>query len=154
MPSSSCYCRRSYIIVIVTWIKLPPLPQSRPGLISSVFAGGGMLNGFATMFVGATGPLTALFFEKAFADRRAYSASHAAAMVAQHAFKVVAFALAGFAFFDWLPLILAMSALGYGGTVAGAAFLTRLPEAQFRRWFKIVLTVLAIDLARRGLSAG
>lgn len=141
-------------ILIVTWTKLPPLPQTRPGLVSAVFAGGGALNGFATMFVGATGPLTALFFEKAFADRRIYSASHAGAMVAQHAFKIVAFALAGFAFFDWLPLIVAMSALGYAGTVVGAGFLSRLPEARFRRWFKIVLTVLAIDLARRGLSAG
>lgn len=153
LPEALLQTILAVFIIAVTWISLPALPAARKRLFSAVFAGGGAVNGFATMFVGATGPLTALFFEKVFADRRAYSANHAAAMVAQHGFKIVAFALAGFAFFDWLGLIVAMSVLGYAGTVVGAAFLARLPEDRFRRWFRIVLTVLALDLLRRGLSA-
>ena len=41
---------------------------------------------------------------------------------------------------------------GYLGTIYGTRLLERLPEAAFRRWFRIGLTVLALDLLRRGIS--
>lgn len=40
---------------------------------------------------------------------------------------------------------------GYLGTIYGTRLLHRLPEVTFRRWFKIGLTILAVDLLRRGL---
>jgi uncharacterized protein len=136
-------------IIAVTWVKLPPLGRASP----ATFAAGGLATTFATMFFGATGPLTAIFFEKTFPDRRAYSGNHAAAMTAQHGVKVIAFVIAGFAFFEWLPLILAMAAMGYAGTRVGARFLSSLPETRFRLWFRLLITVLALDLMRRGLVA-
>lgn len=136
-------------IIAVTWVKLPALAKASAG----IFAAGGLVTTFATMFFGATGPLTAIFFEKTFPDRRAYSGNHAAAMTAQHGVKVIAFAIAGFAFFKWLPLILGMAASGYAGTRAGSQFLSRLPEGHFRQWFKVLITLLAMDLVRRGLMA-
>lgn len=136
-------------IIAVTWVKLPALANSNP----AIFAGGGLVTTFATMFFGATGPLTAIFFEKTFPDRRAYSGNHAAAMTAQHGVKVIAFAIAGFAFFQWLPLIAAMAAMGYAGTLAGSRFLSSVPETRFRLWFRILITLLALDLMRRGLLA-
>ncbi len=40
---------------------------------------------------------------------------------------------------------------GLIGTVYGTRILDRMPEESFRKWFRIALTVLALDLLRRGL---
>jgi uncharacterized membrane protein YfcA len=136
-------------IILVTWARLPGLANGGP----LTFAAGGLVTTFATMFFGATGPLTAVFFEKALADRCQYAGSHAAAMTAQHALKVAAFTAAGFAFAQWLPVLAAMIASGFLGTIAGARLLERLGETNFRRAFRWLLTLLALDLARRGLAA-
>ena len=63
------------------------------------------------------------------------------------------FGLAGFAFWDWLPLIAVMIAFGFLGTVYGTRLLDRLPEESFRRWFKIGITVLALGLMWEGLES-
>ncbi len=136
-------------ILLVTWRKFPALAKAS----AAMFALGGFLTTFATMFFGATGPLTALFFEKTLADRRAYSGSHAAAMTASHGLKIIAFAFAGFAFVEWLPLLAAMIASGFAGTAIGSRLLGAMPEAKFRLWFKWLLSVLALDLIRRGAMA-
>lgn len=133
-------------IVLVSWIKFPALANAG----SAVFAAGGVATTFLTMFFGATGPLTAILFANAFADRRNYSGSHAAAMTAQHGGKIVAFALAGFAFADWFAMMAAMILSGYLGTLAGSRLLIRLPEARFRTIFRWLITLLGVDIARRG----
>ena len=46
-----------------------------------------------------------------------------------------------------------MIASGYAGTKFGTHVLERLPEASFRRLFKWVLTIIALDMLRRGLTA-
>ncbi|MCG6856836.1 MAG: sulfite exporter TauE/SafE family protein [Salaquimonas sp.] len=136
-------------IITVTWMKLPALARGGPAL----FATGGLVTTFATMFFGATGPLTAAFLEKALPERRQYSGTQAAAMTFSHGFKVIAFGIVGFAFAAWLPLIAAMIATGFAGTVVGARMLTRMPEARFRLAFRILISVLALDLMRRGATA-
>ena len=45
-----------------------------------------------------------------------------------------------------------MIASGYLGTVYGSRWLERLPEAQFRRWFRIGISLLALDLLRQGFA--
>ena len=52
-----------------------------------------------------------------------------------------------------MPLVAAMILSGFLGTVYGTALLERMPEETFRRWFRIGITVLALDLLRRGLTA-
>jgi uncharacterized membrane protein YfcA len=136
-------------ILLVTWGKLPALRQ--PG--ATLFFSGGLATSFLTMFFGATGPLAAVFLEKAFSERRGYVASHAAIMTAQHLFKIVAFGLAGFAFAGWLPLMVAMIATGLLGTVTGSKLLGRIPETAFRTGFRWLMTILALDLVRRGAFA-
>src|SRR5690606_25363004 len=107
-----------------------------------------------TMFVGATGPLLSAFFAQLLPDdRKALVATHAAGMTIQHGLKIVVFGLAGFAFAQWLPLVAAMIVSGYLGTVYGSAWLETLPEETFRRWFRIGITLLALDMIRRGVMA-
>ena len=67
-------------------------------------------------------------------------------MTAQHGLKIVAFGILGFVFAPWLPLIVAMDASGFVGTVVGTRLLHVLSEQLFRKALKAVLTLLALNL--------
>ena len=139
----------SVFIIIITWAKIPGI--DRLGKAGLVVASTGLA--LLSMFVGATGPLMSVILAQILAhDRKALVATHAAAMTVQHGLKIVVFGLAGFAFWDWLPLIAIMIALGFLGTVYGTRLLDRLPEESFRRWFKIGITVLALGLMWEALE--
>jgi uncharacterized membrane protein YfcA len=137
-------------IIAVTWAGIPGFDRlGRAGL-----AIGSAVTALVTMFVGATGPLLSAFFAQIIPDdRKALVATHAAGMTLQHGLKIVVFGLAGFAFAQWLPLVAVMIVSGYLGTIYGSAWLEKLPEDTFRRWFKIGITLLALDMIRRGLMA-
>lgn len=135
-------------VIAVTWTKIPGAAR----LGHAGLAVGSAVLALATMFVGATGPLLSAFFAQIIPDdRKALVATHAAGMTVQHALKVIVFAVAGFAFWRWLPFIALMIASGYLGTIYGSRLLEKMPEETFRRWFRIGLTLLALDLIRRGL---
>lgn len=149
LPDNILKLTLGLFIVAVTWTKLPGVDR----LGSAGLAVGSALTALLTMFVGATGPLLASFFSQLLGDdRRQLVATHAAGMTVQHFLKVVVFGFAGFAFGQWLPLIGAMILSGYLGTVYGSKLLDRLPEATFRKWFRIGITILALDMIRRGLQ--
>lgn len=101
---------------------------------------------FCTMFVGATGPMVAAFWDVKRMGKLAVVATHSACMVVQHAVKVLAFGVLGFAFVDWLPMIAAMLVAGQVGTQVGARILSALPERVFELSFKLILTGLALRL--------
>ncbi|MEW9806393.1 sulfite exporter TauE/SafE family protein [Mesorhizobium marinum] len=137
-------------ILVLTWSKIPGIDRlSRAGLaIASV--------GLAilSMLVGATGPLVAALFARFLEnDRKALIATSAVAMTTQHLLKIVVFGIAGFAFGPWLPLVAAMILSGFLGTVFGTRMLERMPEQTFRKWFRVGITLLAVDLLRRGFLA-
>lgn len=135
-------------IIVIIWTKIPGLERlNKAGLAvaSSALA-------LISMMVGATGPLVSPVLAQFIPDdRKALVATHAAGMVVQHGLKVLVFGLAGFSFGQWLPMVVAMVATGYLGTRYGSLLLDRMPEAAFRKWFRIGLTILALDLVRRGL---
>lgn len=135
-------------IIAVTWTSIPGMDRlGRAGL-----ALGSAALALLTMFVGATGPLLSAFFAQIFrGDRKALVATHAAGMTLQHALKVVAFGFAGFAFWEWLPLIAVMIASGFIGTIYGTRLLALLSEEVFRRWFRVGLTLLALEMLLRGV---
>lgn len=136
-------------IIAVTWLKIPGL--DRLGKAGLAVASAALA--LVSMVVGATGPLLSAIFAQIFAgDRKALVATHAAGMTVQHALKIVVFGLAGFAFAAWLPLIAAMVVPGFLGTVYGTRMLDRIDEESFRKWFRIGITLLALDLLRRGLA--
>lgn len=110
------------------------------------YLGVGGATSFATMFLGATGPLLAVFLSPDRYGRDRTVATHAACMTMQHLIKVVAFGFLGFVLVEWLPLIIAMIISGLAGTWMGRHLLKRLPESTFKRVFKGVLTVLALRL--------
>lgn len=137
-------------VVVVTWTKIMGFDRLRAvGLV----VGGAVISAL-TMLIGAGGPLISAFLGQVISDdRKALVATHAAGMTMLHTLKIFAFGALGFAFWKWLPLVVAMIATGYIGTLSGARILHALPEKTFRMGFKILLTILALDLVRRGVLA-
>ena len=115
------------------------------------YLGVGAVTSFATMFLGATGPLLAIFIAPDRYGRDRTVATHAACMTFQHLIKVVAFGFLGFVLVEWLPLITMMILSGLAGTRLGRGLLFRFPEDRFRLAFKGVLTLLALRLIYRAL---
>lgn len=126
------------------WAPKPKI--SGRGPISTTIAG--LFTSAVGMIVGIAGPLVVTFLRN-LTDRRQIVGTHAFLMTCQNIFKFLAFTFFGFAFWDYTPLILAMVLSGLIGTYAGGFVLDRVPENIFRIAFRIILTLVALDLARR-----
>jgi uncharacterized protein len=132
-------------IIITAWMKFPVFARLKG---AGIAIGSGII-AILSMLVGASGPLLTAFFGELFPDdRKEMVATAAAGMTIHHGLKVIVFAIAGFAFTDWLPLMAAMIAAGYWGTIYGTKLLHNIPEVRFRLVFKWVLTLLALNMLR------
>ena len=138
-------------LFILASVWLPKLKASQ--IANRGFALVGVVGSFVTMFVGATGPFVASFITPERLERHAVVATHATCMTVQHTLKVAAFGFLGFAFLPWVPLLAAMIAAGFLGTMLGRRLLDRLPHHIFARAFKIILTVLALRLLYAAASS-
>jgi uncharacterized membrane protein YfcA len=132
-------------ILMMVWVPKPRIP----GLSSAGMVVGGAFSSVLTMFVGATGPFIQAILLPLKLDRKGLIATHAVMMAAQHLLKVVAFSFIGVALMPWLPLMAAMIASGFLGTVLGTRLLEKMPERLFQMILKILLTLIALDLLRR-----
>ncbi len=127
------------------WTKGVALPSRFASVATGVFSS------FLTMFFGATGPFVAAMIKRLKLGRMEHVASHAVAMVGQHAIKVVAFGLLGFSFGPYVGLLTAMVASGFIGTVIGKRLLMKVDDELFHRITAIVLSVLALRLLYQGV---
>ena len=150
LPDAVMKTLLGFFVLVSIWAKIPAFDR----LKSAGIAVGSAIIAFLSMLVGASGPMLSAFFSKLFPDdRKEMVATHAAGMSLHHGLKIAIFGLVGFAFWQWLPFLAAMIVSGYLGTVNGTRILHAMPEQTFRKGFKILLTVLALDLMRRGLMA-
>lgn len=130
-------------ILWLCWGKLPEIGLANKPI--GLFAGG-LLTTLATMVVGASGPLVSAWLGRSGIDRWTYTSNFSSCMTVQHLLKIAVFSFAGFAFTDWIPLLIGMLLMGYIGTKVGLLVLGKLPEKQFKTLFKWLLTVLAIRI--------
>ncbi len=121
-----------------------------PGPVS--FFSTGAVGSFLTMFFGATGPIAATMLSATKLGRLNIVATHAACLVAQHGLKILVFGVLGFAYADWVWLIVAILVFGFAGTYLGTHYLRRMPEAVFQRGFKLALTIIAVYLLIAAVS--
>ena len=136
-------------ILFTQWGPKVSLPLGRKSFVAA-----GFLSTVLTLFVGASGPfLSALLAKVSRYDRVALIATGGACMTLQHGLKVTVFALAGFAYADWLAFIAACLAAGFAGTVLGTRLLRRLDERRFRVWLRWLLTALASYLLIAGVAS-
>ncbi len=112
----------------------------------------GGLSTLLTMFVGATGPFVLAALKPLGFNKEQLVATSATCMLIQHLLKVVVFGLLGFNFADYLMLIMAMIATGFGGTLLGKKVLTSMNEVYFRKSLNVVLSILAMRLLWAGSS--
>ncbi len=129
-------------ILYTVWV--PKFSARKPGQ-KTIFAVG-TASSFATMFVGATGPLVAPFVAASSNERREVVATHAMLMTLQHLLKLLTFGFLGFAFQAWLALLAGLLLCGFAGTWVGMQGLNKLPEQAFRVGLKVVLTIIALRL--------
>ncbi|MER2535321.1 MAG: sulfite exporter TauE/SafE family protein [Rhizobiaceae bacterium] len=149
LPESAMKVVLGLFLLFAVWVRIPALERLSRSALGMASAGVSVLS----MLVGATGPVVVALLSRMIAgDRKALVATTAVAMTIQHLLKIVVFGVAGFAFAQWVPLVLAMIGSGYAGTVYGSALLDRMPEAAFARWFNVLISLLAADLVRRGLT--
>lgn len=129
-------------ILVIVWAKLPQFEKANPVVVAL----GGAGTTFISLFVGATGPLVAVFLNKLFDVHKEMVATHGMTMVVQHFLKVFAFGFVGFAFWEWLPVVSLIVASGFLGSRFGTSLLVRISEDKLKLGFKLVITIVAIDL--------
>jgi uncharacterized membrane protein YfcA len=117
--------------------------------IKSLSVSGG-LSSLLTMFVGATGPFVIASLRPFGFKAIELVATTAACLVIQHTLKVITFGILGFAFSEYLGMIILMISTGFLGTLVGRTFLLKVNEVYFKRVLNIVLTILAIRLLYSG----
>ncbi len=130
-----------FILFLVWGPKLGKKEMPPGGL---VLAGAGTT--LVTMFVGATGPLVAAFVHRLGYEKYRTVATFAACMTVQHLLKMLVFGLIGFAFTDWLVLIMLMIVGGVAGTWVGLHILKKVPAERFQLIFRLLVTALALRL--------
>lgn len=136
-------------ILFMVWGSKPE--RRELSVVGRIFAG--FFTTFLTMFVGATGPLVAAFVHRNGYHKMQIMATFAHCMVVQNILKAGVFVVVGFAFTQWLPIIIAMIAAGTIGTWLGLKLNSKLPAERFQLIFKIVVSLLAARLLFAGVKA-
>jgi uncharacterized protein len=135
-------------ILASTWS--PNLQSTSTGKVKFFLVG--VLTTIVTMFVGGTGVLVGAFIAPACPRRHQFVSTHAVVMSIQHGLKIGAFAVLGFAFGPYIPLLIGLVLFSFLGSYAGKLALNRLPERIFRVALKLTLTVLGLQLLYRALG--
>jgi uncharacterized membrane protein YfcA len=139
--------------LFIAWAVFAPKPRLTARGSDALIVGGGMVSTFASMFFGATGPITMAVLTTRGLFKHGLVATFAAAMVMQHAFKVLAFGSLGFDYGPWLPLLAVVIASGVVGTVFGTRVLDRMPDRWFMLGFRAIMVFLAANLFVDGVRA-
>lgn len=146
LPSWLLQLGLAIFILYACWA--PPPPALSRGTI--LF--GGVFSTFLTMFFGATGPFVAAAVKTLQLGRMEHVGTFSACMSVQHGLKIIAFGVLGFAFGGYVPLMAAMVASGFIGTLLGRRLLLSLDDKKFSLALNIVLTLLAFRLLWSGVS--
>ena len=130
------------IILLITWVKLP---QPKGGGQFALLLLGFYQTGLG-MVAGATGPLGAAVLLRHKSERDWLVVNTAVYMGLNHGLRMLAFSMLGFAFMPWLPLIVAMAVAVTLGSWAGSKLRSAIPQKHFHRWFKVLVTLLALRM--------
>lgn len=141
-PATALPLPLGIFILLLTWLPQGPATLRLPGKFFTL----GLINGFITLFVGATGPLNMPVLLRHGLTGTQAVATMAALMTIVHLVKIAIFGLIGFAFASYLPLIAGMVVAVTAGSWVGTRIRRRTP-GDFLRWaIKLLLTVLALRM--------
>ena len=130
------------LILVITWFPLPKVHGSgKLALLALGFYQTGL-----GMVVGATGPLGASVLRHYNTGRDWLVVNTAVYMTVNHGLRIIAFGFIGFSFGPWLWLLLGMVLAGILGSWAGTKLRSRIPQATFQRWFRVLVSLLAVRM--------
>lgn len=98
------------------------------------------------MLAGASGPIAAAFLSREGLIQDTLVSTIGAFMTCSHLLKVAAFTLIGFDFIAWLPLMLMMSLSVISGSWFGVNIRSKVPDFNFKKVFRWVVTFLALRM--------
>ncbi len=130
------------LIILLTWL---PAPKPRGSGNVALFLLGCYQTGLG-MVAGATGPLGAAVLLRRNDNKDWLVVNTAVYMTINHCLRVCAFAMLGFAFSAWLVLILALSVAVIAGSWLGTRLRRFVPQGDFERWFRWLVTLLALRM--------
>jgi uncharacterized membrane protein YfcA len=130
------------LILLLTWVRLPTVPGA--GQLSLLFLG--FYQTGLGMLAGATGPVGGAVLMRRNTDRDWLVVNTAVYMTLNHLVRLGAFVAIGFSFAPWWPLVLGMIAAVTLGSWVGTALRQRLPQIDFERWFRVLVTLLALRM--------
>ncbi len=135
----------AFALLAVWWPSATAWLAPRPGG-GSRFALVGAVAGLTNPTIGAPGPLLAPAFRAATTDHVRFVATFSVAQVLNHTAKIIVFAVAGFAWGEYWPMIV-VGALGVIlGTRLGTRFLRRADPDMLTILFKVAVTAGALRL--------
>jgi uncharacterized protein len=137
------------LILLFIWV---PLPVVRGGGQLSLVLLGFYQTGLG-MIAGATGPVGAAVLLRRNTARDWLVVNTAVYMSINHAIRVVAFAAIGFSFFQWWMLLGGMIVAGILGSWVGTKLRSFVPQMNFQRLFRWMVTLLAIRMIALPLLA-
>ncbi|MCB1690678.1 MAG: sulfite exporter TauE/SafE family protein [Halioglobus sp.] len=130
------------LILLFTWA---PLPAVRGGGQLSLVLLGFYQTGLG-MLAGATGPLGAAVLLRRNTARDWLVVNTAVYMTLNHAIRVAAFVVIGFSFASWWVLLSGMVAASIAGSWVGTRLRHLVPQINFLRLFRWMVTLLALRM--------
>lgn len=139
----------AFLLAFLVWRRFSPKLRNPPRWLYAVV---GLVTGFLSLFVGATGPFLAPFFLRDDFDKEQVIATKAVCQTLTHLLKVPTFLFLGFDYLAHAPLLATMIAAVIVGTLLGKALLARIPKRVFTILFEGVVVALALYLIASGLA--
>ena len=130
------------LILLFTWVPLPKVPGG--GQLSLLLLG--VYQTGLGMVAGATGPLGAAVLLRRNTERDWLVVNTAVYMSLNHALRLAAFVLLGFSLGVGWPLVIGMIAAGIVGSWVGTRLRHRVPQRNFERLFRALVTLLALRM--------
>jgi len=130
------------LILLFTWV---PLPSVRGGGQLALALVGFYQTGLG-MIAGATGPVGAAVLMRRNTERDWLVVNTALYMSLNHVIRVAAFALIGFSFGQWWRLLGTVIVAVILGSWVGTRLRARVPQYNFQRLFRWMVTLLALRM--------
>lgn len=129
-------------ILMVTWV---PTMKSEARIPVKYFWLG-VVKTLLSLFVGATAGLLSSLLLREGLGRDRLVVTVAVLATISHMLKIITFGLLGFAFGSYIPLLSAMIISVTLGSYVGTCLRGKVPEKPFRKFLKILLTLLALRM--------
>jgi len=142
MPTRGLSLLLGVFILLCTWTDL----AGRLGKVIAGFFSLGLIQTFLSLFVASVGTLSQPILIRQGLSRDRVIVTHAMQMSVLHGLKVAAFVLAGFSFFRYCDIALAMMGASAVGSHVGGFARHRIPEKLGLRLIKGGVTFFAITM--------